>query len=67
MIPTEAIRQASTMNSRKLAESSVFSEVRASTSSQTTASEGMPLAACSARSAASEIWESMSSIAIEPS
>ena len=65
--PTEAIRQARTMKSRKLAESSVFSEVRASTSSQTTASEGAPAAAFSARSLASEIWESMSSIAIEPS
>ena len=41
-MPTEAIRQARTMNSRKLAESSVFSEVRASTSSQTTASDGSP-------------------------
>jgi hypothetical protein len=55
------------MKSRKLAESSVFSEVRASTSSQTTASEGIPEAARSARSAASEIWESMSSIEIDPS
>ena len=51
----------------KLAENSVFSEVRASTSSQTTASDGAPFAAISARSAASEIWESMSSIAIDPS
>jgi hypothetical protein len=65
--PTEAIRQASTMKSRKLTESSVFSEVRDSTSSQTTASEGAPAAAFSARSAASEISESMSSIAIDPS
>jgi hypothetical protein len=55
------------MNRRKLAESSVFSEVRDSTSSQTTASDGAPAAAFSARSLASEISESMSSIAIEPS
>jgi hypothetical protein len=67
MIATEASRQASTMNSRKLAENSVFSDVRASTSSQTTASDGAPLAAFSARIAASEISESTSSIAIEPS
>ncbi len=45
----------------------MFSEVRASTSSQTTASEGKPAAAFSARTAASETSESMCSIAIEPS
>ena len=45
----------------------MFSEVRASTSSQTTASPGAPTAALSASLAASEIWESISSIAIEPS
>ena len=39
-MPTEAIRQARTMKTRKLPPSSVLSEVRASTSSQTTASEG---------------------------
>ena len=38
IMPTEAIRQARTMKARKLALSSMFSEVRASTSSQTTAS-----------------------------
>ena len=41
-MPTAAISIASTMKARKLAESSMFSEVRASTSSQTTASEGSP-------------------------
>ncbi len=54
------------MNARKLAESSTFSEVRDSTSSQTTASDGSPAAAFSAAIATSEICESMSSIAIEP-
>ena len=52
---------------RKLPPSSVLSEVRASTSSQTTASDGAPRAARSARSAASEICESICSSAIEPS
>ena len=47
-MPTEAIRQASTMKTRKLPPSSMLSEVRASTSSQTTASEGDPRAARSA-------------------
>jgi hypothetical protein len=51
----------------KLADSSMFSDVRVSTSSQTTASVGMPSAAISARLAASEIWESTSSMAIDPS
>src|ERR687897_1086237 len=46
---------ASTMNATKLTESSVFSLVRCSTSSQTTASEGSPGAAFSASSAASDI------------
>jgi hypothetical protein len=55
------------MNSTKLNESSVFSEVRASTSSQTTASEGSPGAAFSAATAASESAVSMCSTAIEPS
>ena len=55
------------MKTRKLPPSSVLSEVRASTSSQTTASEGVPRAARSARSAASEICESICSSAIEPS
>ena len=45
----------------------MFSEVRASTSSQTTASEGAPAAAFSASSATTESCESISSIAIEPS
>ena len=66
-MPTEAIRQASVMKTRKLPPSSVLSEVRASTSSQTTASEGMPRAACSAFRAASEICESICSSEIEPS
>ena len=66
-MPTEAIRQASTMKATKLPLSSTLSEVRASTSSQTTASEGMPRAACSARFAVSEICESICSSAIEPS
>ena len=42
-IPTAAISIASAMKARKLAESSMFSEVRDSTSSQTTASEGRPV------------------------
>ena len=66
-IPTEAIRQARAMKTRNMPPSSVLSEVRASTSSQITASEGAPLAARSARSAASEICESICSIEIEPS
>ena len=45
---------------------SQISEVLDSTSSQITASEGIPAAAFSARSAAVEISESMSSIAIDP-
>src|SRR5881394_2711465 len=60
--PAEAIRHAITMQARKLAFSSMFSEVRASTSSQTTESPGEPLAARSARSASgspgdSVVWE----------
>ncbi len=55
------------MKMRKLPPSSVLSEVRASTSSQTTASEGAPRAARSARSAALESCESICSSAIEPS
>ena len=47
-MPTIAISIASAMNARKLADSSTFSEVRASTSSQTTASEGSPALAFSA-------------------
>ena len=50
--PTDAIRHARTMNARKLADISMFSEVRDSTSSQITASVGLPTAAFSARSAA---------------
>ena len=57
---------ASTMNSTKPIESSVFSLVCCSTSSQTTASEGSPGAAFSAASAASESAVSTCSIAIEP-
>lgn len=48
-MPTAAIIIASTMKARKLADISMFCEVRASTSSQTTASDGRPLAAFSAR------------------
>src|ERR1044072_8694945 len=66
-IPTEAIKQARAMKARKVAESSMLSEVRGSTSSQTTASEGAPRAARSARSAARESCESICSSAIEPS
>ena len=65
--PDRAIRHASDHEGEEDAESSMFSEVRASTSSQTTASPGRPSAAFSAASATSEIAESMSSIAIEPS
>ena len=54
------------MKARKLPPSSVVSEVRASTSSQTTASEGSPRAARSAAFAASEICESICSREIEP-
>ena len=55
------------MKAMKIPESSVFSEVRDSTSSQTTASPGFPSAARSACLAADEIVESIFSIAIEPS
>lgn len=58
---------ARTVNPTKLTDSSVFSEVRDSTSSHTTASEGRPAAAFSATTAASEIWLSMTSIEIDPS
>ena len=54
------------MNRTKLTDSSVFSLVRCSTSSQTTASDGSPGAAFSAASAASERAMSMFSTAIEP-
>ena len=66
-MPIAAISIAITMKPMKPAESSMFSEVRASTSSQTTASDGVAPAARCALSAAWEIWESISSIAIEPS
>ena len=65
-MPTAPICMASTMNATKLIESSVFSLVRCSTSSQTTASEGRPGAASSAATAASESDVSMCSTAIEP-
>ncbi len=65
-MPTAAICIAMTMKSRKLSESSVFSEVRDSTSSHTTASDGSPGAAFSAAIAASESEKSRSSTAIEP-
>jgi hypothetical protein len=64
--PTDAISIASTMNARKLIDSSVFSEVRDSTSSHTTASDGRPAAAFSAARATSEIDVSIISSAIEP-
>ena len=54
-MPTDAIRAARTMKSRKTPESSTFSLVRCSTSSQTTASLGVPGARRSASSAAFEI------------
>jgi hypothetical protein len=66
-IAEAASRVARIMKVTKFPLSSVFSEVRASTSSQTTASEGAPRAAFSASSATSESCESISSIAIEPS
>ena len=65
-MPTAPICIASTMNATKLIESSVFSLVRCSTSSQTTASDGRPGAAFSAATAASESEVSMCSTAIEP-
>ena len=65
-MPTAPICIASTMNATKLIESSVFSLVLCSTSSQTTASDGRPGAAFSAAAAASESELSMCSTAIEP-
>ena len=65
-IPQAAINVARTMNARKVTESSALSEVRASTCSQTTASAGDPFAACSARTAASEIVVSTSPITMLP-
>ena len=65
-IPTAAICIAATMNSTKLKDSSVCSDVRASTSSHTTASDGRPGAAFSAAVAASEIAVSICSTAIDP-
>ncbi len=57
---------ARTMKATKLTESSVFSLVRCSTSSQTTASEGSPRAAPSALSAESEMRLCTSSTEIDP-
>ena len=66
-MPTAAISIARVMNARKLAESSMFSDVRASTSSQITASDGMPTAAFWAALPTADICESITSIAIDPS
>ena len=65
-MPTPAIIVASTMKARKLPESSVPSDVRASTSSQTTASAGEPRAARSARRAVSDTAVSTLSSTIVP-
>ncbi len=65
-IPIAAICIAAIMNRTNENDSSVSSFVRASISSQTTASDGRPSAAFSASSAASEIAVSMCSTAIEP-
>ena len=65
-MPIVAISAARTMNATKLAVSREDSEVRAPTSSQTTASPGSPGARFSASSTASEMWVSLLSIAIEP-
>ena len=54
-IPTAAIIVARVMKARKLPESTALSDVRASTSSQTTASAGEPAAARSAASARREM------------
>lgn len=67
MIPTDASTIAMVTKARNLTESSALSEVRFSTSSQTTASDGCPGAACSASSKASATAVSMSCSAIEPS
>lgn len=63
-IPTPAISVASTMKARKLPESSALSDVRLSTSFQTTASAGEPAAARSAARAAVEMAVSIVSTAI---
>jgi hypothetical protein len=55
------------MNARKLSESSALSDVRASTSSQMTASAGAPAAAPAARVAPAESDDSTVSIEMEPS
>ena len=66
-MPTAAMTPAMTMKARKLPDSSADSEVRAVSSSQTTASAGAPSAARSASTARSETATSTSSTAIEPS
>ena len=65
-MPTAAICMARIMKATKLTESSVFSLVRCSTSSHTTASEGSPRAARSALLAESEITLCTSSTEIDP-
>ncbi len=66
MTPTPPISIAITMNARNENDSSVSSDVRLSTCSQTTASEGAPGAAFSAASKASEIAVSTYSSEIVP-
>ena len=66
-MPMAAIRVAITMKASWLPDSSALSDVVASTSSQITASEAAPLAACEARRAPVEIVARTSSIEIEPS
>lgn len=65
-MPIAAISVASTMNAAKLNENSALSDVRASTSSQITASAGEPAEASAARRASGEITKSTESIEIEP-
>ena len=67
MIPHAAISPAITISVMKFQFSSVLSVVRDATCSQITASPGIPSAACSALSPASEISTSTASIAIDPS
>src|SRR5215213_5090919 len=66
-MPIIASSPATTMKARNTPESSTCSLVRCSTSSHTTASDGRPSAFSIAASAASEIWESISTSEMEPS
>jgi hypothetical protein len=65
-MPTAAMSAASSMKAMNDQVSSASSDVRSTTSSQTTASAGEPSARCTARSIASESWKSTSSTEIDP-